>query len=270
MNSQKFNRQSAAKTLHKPLRGFEYRYILYIDGTIYDRFTSNVVNNINGTVTVFGSNNKPYKYKIGKLLDNTFSDIDFSDYVELKTHKGYIINKNGSLYNTISKRFVGTTIKNGYIRYNVDWSRRMMHEVLADQFIPNPNNYNSIDHINSDKFNNDLNNLEWCDIEENKRRAYYNGLTAVVKTLVTFIKDDKSFSILGLENASNVFNIKKSTLCTMIKRYGDKDLIIPSGSMKGYKIITQKCKCKVQRLSEMEQGSSELEMINAQMGKDIV
>lgn len=48
----------------------------------------------------------------------------------------------------------------------------------------------------------------------------------------------------------------------MIKRYGNKDVYIPSGSMKGYKIKTQKCKCKVQRLSEMEQGSSELEVVN--------
>ena len=48
----------------------------------------------------------------------------------------------------------------------------------------------------------------------------------------------------------------------MIKRYGDKDIKIPSGSMKGYKITTQKCKCKVQRLSEMEQSLSELEVVN--------
>nr|DAS01429.1 MAG TPA: homing endonuclease [Caudoviricetes sp.] len=181
-----FNRQSAAKTLHKPLNGFEYRYIIYINGIIYDRFTKNIVNSNNNTVTIFGSNNKPYKYNIGKLLDKTFTNTDFSDYVDLKNHKGYIINKNGSLYNTVSKRFVGTTIKCGYIRYNVDWRRRNMHEVLADQFIPNPNNFNSIDHVDCDKLNNSLSNLEWCDIEENKRRAYNNGLGAVIKTLVTF------------------------------------------------------------------------------------
>lgn len=262
MNTQMFNRQSAAKTLHKPLNGFEYRYIIYINGIIYDRFTKNIVNINNNTVTIFGSNNKPYKYNIGKLLDKTFTNTDFSDYVGVKNHKGYIINKNGSLYNTVSKRFVGTTIKCGYIRYNVDWGRRNMHEVLADQFIPNPNNFNSIDHVDCDKLNNSLSNLEWCDIEENKRRAYNNGLGAVIKTLVTFSNEKNQFSILGLENASKIFNITKSTLCTMIKRYGDKNIKIPSGSMKGYTITTQKCKCKVQRLSEMEQGSSELEVVN--------
>jgi homing nuclease of hnh family with numod4 and ienr domains len=128
----------------------------------------------------------------------------------------------------------------------------MMHEVLADQFIPNPNNYNSIDHKDCDKLNNSLGNLEWCDIEENKRRAYDNGLMYVVKQSVTFYNEHERFTLIGLEDAGKIFGIKKSTLCIMIKRYGNKDIYIPSGSMKGYKIKTQKCKCKVQRLSEME------------------
>lgn len=38
-----FDRKSAAKTLHKPCRGFEYRYILYIDGDVYDRYTKKLV-----------------------------------------------------------------------------------------------------------------------------------------------------------------------------------------------------------------------------------
>ena len=256
------NSQSAAKTLHKPLRGFEFRYVLYSDGTVYDKYTKNNLKVVDKKVTLIGINDKPYKYNIGKLLDITFSDLDITKYETVKNHPDYIINKTGSLYNTKSKRFVSTTIRNGYMRYNVDWTRRMVHEVLADQFIPNPNNYNSIDHIDCNKLNNSLDNLEWVDIEENKRRAYENGLTAVVKSLVTFIKDDESFTLLGLENASKVFGIKKPTLCTMIKRYGDKDITIPSGSMKGYKIITSKCKCNVQRLSVMEQSSSELEMVD--------
>ena len=265
MNTQKFNRQSAAKTLHKPLRGFEYRYILYIDGAVYDKYTNSTLNVINNKVTLTGINNKPYSYNIQKLIDNTFCDLDLTKFEAVKRHPNYMINKNGSLYNTASKRFVSTSIKNGYMRYNVDWKRRLVHEVLADQWIPNPNNLETVDHVDCNKLNNSLDNLEWVDREENKRRAYENGLTAVVRSLVTFTKGDESFTLLGLENASKVFGIRKSTLCTMIKRYGDKDIVIPSGSMKGYKITTSKCKCQVQRLSDMEQDSSESEMVDASM-----
>lgn len=52
----------------------------------------------------------------------------------------------------------------------------------------------------------------------------------------------------------------------MISRYGNKNMVIPSGSMKGYKITTQKCKCNVQRLSDMEQDSSESDMVDIQFG----
>ena len=249
-NTQKFDRKSAAKTLHKPCRGFEFRYIVYIDGNIYDRYTKKLIKNNNGKVTLIGINNKEYAMPVQKIIDSTFCDLDLTKFDKVKDHDGYLINKNGSLYNQKSKRFVSTTVKNGYMRYNVDWKRRLVHEVLADQYIQNPNHYETIDHIDCNKMNNDLSNLEWVNIEENKNRAYENGLGRVIKSMVTFVKDNESFTLLGLENASKVFGIKKSTLCTMIKRYGNKDIKIPSGSMKGYKIITNMCKCKVQRLSE--------------------
>ena len=246
------NRQSAAKTLHKPLKGFEFRYVIYSDGKVYDKYRKVFLKEFKNRVTLTGINDKSYSIDIQKLLSSTFSEINLSEYERVKGHEDYLINKTGSLYNTKSKRYISTTIKNGYMRYNVNWKRRLVHEVLADQFIENPNNYNSIDHVDCNKLNNSLDNLEWVDIEENKKRAYDNGLTRVIKTMVTFIKDKESFTLLGLENASKVFSIKKSTLCAMIKKYGDKDLVIPSGSMKGYKIITNKCKCEVQRLSDKE------------------
>lgn len=261
-NTQMFDRKSAAKTLHKPCRGFEYRYIVYIDGSVYDRYTKRLVKHIDGKVELVGINAKKYNIPVQKLIDQTFSNLDLTKFVPVTGHDGYVINKNGTLYNIKSKRFVSAAVKNGYMRYAVDWKRRLVHEVLADQFIPNPNHYDTVDHVDCNKLNNDLNNLEWVTREENKKRAYDNGLTVVIKTLVTFSKDNDSFTLLGLENASRVFNIKKSTLCTMIKRYGNKDMAIPSGSMKGYKITTQKCKCNVQRLSDKEQTSSEVEMVD--------
>lgn len=241
------NRKSATKTLHKPLKGFEYRYIIYDDCSIYDMLHKKLLKVYNGKVTVIGINNKEYAIPVNKLYKLSFNN-SMTDLVPVIGHKGYYINKLGALYNSNSKRYIRTTIKNGYLRYNVNWKRRLVHQVLADQFIPNPNNYNSIDHKDCNKLNNALTNLEWCDIEENKKRAYDNGLTRIIKTSVTFIKGDEHFTLLGLENASKIFGITKSTLSTMIKRYGNKDIVIPSGSMKGYKIITNKCKCEVQRL----------------------
>ena len=51
-----------------------------------------------------------------------------------------------------------------------------VHRLLAKAFIPNPNNLPQINHIDGDKLNNKINNLEWCDNSYNQIHAYQNGL----------------------------------------------------------------------------------------------
>lgn len=262
-NTQMFDRKSAAKTPHKPCKGFEYRYILYIDHKVYDKYTKTLVKECNGKVELIGINAKKYNIPVQKLIDQTFCKLDLTQFDDVKEHPGYKINKNGALFNTSSGKYVSTTIKHGYMRYNVNWTRRMVHEVLADQYIPNPNNYETIDHVDCNKLNNALSNLEWVTQEENKRRAYVNGLTCVFKSLVTFSNGKDTFAILGLEDAGKMFGISRSRMCTMIQQYGNKDMVIPSGALKGYMISSEKCRCTVQRLSEKEQDSSESEMVDS-------
>lgn len=51
-----------------------------------------------------------------------------------------------------------------------------IHRLVAKAFIPNPNNYPQINHIDGNKNNNCVNNLEWCNQSHNIKEAYRLGL----------------------------------------------------------------------------------------------
>lgn len=54
--------------------------------------------------------------------------------------------------------------------------QRNLHRLIAEHFIPNPNNLPQINHKDGNKLNNDISNLEWVTVAENVIHAYEHGL----------------------------------------------------------------------------------------------
>jgi len=90
-----------------------------------------------------------------------------------------IIN-NGGRETNIKERVLKTKLNHGYKRVclnrdsiNKDYS---IHRLIAISFIPNNENKPHVNHIDGNKLNNSISNLEWCTHAENMNHAFRIGL----------------------------------------------------------------------------------------------
>lgn len=95
----------------------------------------------------------------------------------------YEINEDGVLRNVKSKKIVyGFTEKNGYQRVKIENKclggivRTSIHQLVAEAFLENPNGLPEINHIDTNKQNNHVSNLEWVDHSQNMKHAYAHGI----------------------------------------------------------------------------------------------
>ena len=66
-----------------------------------------------------------------------------------------------------------------YLSHNNRQKTVPVHRLVASAFIPNPFGKLQVNHINGDKGDNRIENLEWCTNEENQRHAWITGLQKV-------------------------------------------------------------------------------------------
>lgn len=100
----------------------------------------------------------------------------------------YLIDEQGNVFSIKSNTWLKPTKKdNGYLQfklfvsYNPENKKRKYeylyaHRLVAEYFIDNPNNYPCINHIDGNKENNNVSNLEWCTYAQNMQHAVKTGL----------------------------------------------------------------------------------------------
>jgi len=141
---------------------------------------------------VFVNNLPPLKYAVD--VQDAINGVPSADVVEVVRkpiigYEGYYevdqfgrvnsinrmvrVNDNGRIYDKplIGKQMKQSLHTKGYKTVSLtkdgDTKTLYVHRIVAEAFIPNPNNFPCVNHIDEDKTNNFVENLEWCSEQYN-------------------------------------------------------------------------------------------------------
>ena len=102
-------------------------------------------------------------------------------YSSIQGYDDYIIDTDGNIFSfKLDRMLIKTISTKGYhmVTLNKDGYKKSYptHRLVAMTFLPNPDNKPQVNHIDGNKANNSLSNLEWVTGSENVRHAVKMGL----------------------------------------------------------------------------------------------
>lgn len=139
----------------------------------------------------------------------------------------YRIYTSGAVFDEKLSKWLGfQENKDGYLKVTLratDGRRKTfsVHRLVASCFIPNPENKETVNHIDGLKNNNSIYNLEWATRSEQTQHAWDNGFIKDLESRKQGIRDKQSKLVMcvqtgevfkSLGEAAEIYNLKKSNI----------------------------------------------------------
>ena len=182
-----------------------------------------------------------------EIWKKLFKNYEISNLGRIRSIPHYL-KENYKSHNYIPKKVMGKILKptirnNGYYFVTIQRKQYMVHRLVAQTFIPNPENKPQVNHIDGNKKNNQVDNLEWCTAKENTIHAYSIGLNKCgtnhyyAKKVIQLDTTKKIIKIWGCimdiereiginhRHISDVCKNKRKTCGGYIWKYEEGDLI---------------------------------------------
>jgi len=104
----------------------------------------------------------------------------------------YEIREDGTIINSITGKVLKKVIQNrGYEVVWIHRKKKLVHRLVGEKYVPNPENKPQINHIDGNKLNNHYTNLEWSTSSENIKHGYDNGLYEKRRKEMRAFSDDE-------------------------------------------------------------------------------
>lgn len=113
-------------------------------------------------------------------------------------------------FQTAGKYLTVSLCKNSII------TRILVHRLVAQTFIPNPDNKQFVNHKDGNPCNNHFDNLEWCTASENKLHSHYVLNKNVMPIKATCIKTNVSYFYKSIRAAERELNISNSSISGVV------------------------------------------------------
>ena len=161
--------------------------------------------------------------------------------------KFYLASEDGKIYSKRSNKFLKpATTKDGYLQVSLvgengkQYSYKV-HRLIAMTFIDNPNNLPEVNHIDFDRLDNFVNNLEWCNhydnIKHSRDAGKYDCIYKQTRKAYVFtnVLNGKSFTIIGFKQMMKQLHITPAN-SGIIYKYANTGNYIKKGILKGLKV----------------------------------
>ncbi len=152
------------------------------------------------------------------------------NWKKIKTNDNYSINEVGEVRNDKTNKILTPFInkQNGY-KYVDLWKNNKckkyaLHRLIAEAFIPNPENKTTVDHKDGNRLNNSLDNLRWATYSEQNSRFNTYGIRSE-KVIVTHINGE-ILEFNRITDVAEYFDTTISNISQMLKKgtYGKRGI----------------------------------------------